>query len=70
MLIIEIPMFFKKLYFKIFKSKKEYSDLKSEFTLSQQLETFDKKYKKIIEQISNAISKKKGAQFFTFWTLW
>lgn len=56
-------MFFKKLYFKIFKSKKEYNDLKSDYILSQQLATFDKKYKRIIEQISNTISKKKELNF-------
>ena len=56
-------MFFKKLYFKIFKSQTEYSNLKSSILLSQKQDSFNKNYKGKIEEISKLFSKKKELSF-------
>ena len=62
-------MFFKKLYFKIFKSQTEYSNLKSSILLSQKQDSFNKNYKGKIEEISKLFSKKR-AKFSSLRSLW
>ncbi len=56
-------MFLKKIYYKIFKSNKDYSDLKTKINNSEQINLFNKKYKKIIEEISEKIQNKKEINF-------
>ena len=68
MLIILKSNVFKKLYFKIFKSQTEYSNLKSSILLSQKQDSFNKIIKEI-EKFQNCFPKKR-AKFSSLRSLW
>ena len=53
-------MFFKKLYFKIFKSQTEYSNLKSSILLSQKQDSLTKIIKVKLRKFQNCFPKKKS----------
>jgi len=56
-------MSLKKIFNKFFKSSKEYKEFKLKKFRRERLDLFDRKYKNIIEDIGNKISKKKELNF-------